>query len=212
MKHSLKYIFLITLGFLLSACSNAPTGNALYSYTFQTAKINYQVSGTSQGTSEVLIKNDKKIIINKIIKTALNGTKTNSDTITIQNGPKIYSLNSQTKTGTVLTNPLYKQLQKMSSVDRNKKLLEEAVNTTNQQGTTIPISKKEKKIAGQTCKVYTTTTGTVCLWENIPLESTTILSNFGINLTTVATSIKLNQNINDQEFKVPAGYQVTELN
>ena len=206
-----KTALLLGVLLFLAGCSQAPTGKDLYGYSFDSAKISYQISGSSKGTSDVLIKNDKKVIKNQIVQTALDGSTNNINTTVIQNGGMIYSLDNSTKTGTALTNPLYAQLQKMSAADRQKKLLQEAVRTSDQDSTDMPQPDGEKQIAGQTCQLYKTATGTVCLWENIPLENTVSLPEFGVNLTTVASTIDLNPSIDDQEFGLPSDYKVTEL-
>lgn len=212
---SKKNIILVALiaGFTLAGCQ-AGDGN-LYGYDFETAKLTYQISGTSSGTSEVLIKGEKKMVHNQIKQTMVNGESVDIDTIFIQNGPKLYTLDVRNKTGSVLTTPLYAELQKLSVSERKIRMTQDSLRDTRtpEEQAQSPLKpEKTETVAGQTCELYRNNNLETCLWQGIPLRTVASLPEYAVETTTVASTIELNQSVSDSEFDVPQGYQITELN
>ena len=196
---------LISTIFILSACQSE--GN-LYGYDFQTAHLTYKISGSSEGSSTVLIKGEKKLIKNNIVQTRPDGTKSIVDSYVIQNGGKQYTLDVSTKTGSEITNPLYSQLKQLTPVQRKSKLLEETIRSSDDS---IPKSEGQEVVAGQTCDNYSASNTKTCLWQAIPLKTITSLPDYGIQVETTVTKIELNQPILDSEFDVPSDYQITVI-
>jgi hypothetical protein len=212
-----RYFSLATL-FLLAAltftgCQNQ--GGNLYGYDFNSAKITYQISGSSTGSSDVLIKGEKKRIHNQITQTRPNGEVTQIDTILIQNGEKLYTLDPKTKTGSMVKQPFYFELQKLSPEQRRAKLILEAIRdnrTPEEQQKEPPKPEKTVDVAGQKCDLYVAPTLQTCLWQTIPLKAVASLPDYGIQTDTIATKVEINPTISDSEFDVPQDYQITELN
>lgn len=204
-------VFCVSIG-LLTGCQSADQN--VYGYDFNTAKITYQVSGSSVGTSEVIIKGEKKVIRNKIIQTKLDGSQVNIDTYLIQDGEKLYTLDSTNKTASVLKQPFYGEMQKITPEARKTLMIKEALRITETPGQSSELPKPEKtqEIAGQKCDYYTGGLTKTCLWEGIPLQTIASLPDYGIQTETTATKIELNQPIADSEFAVPNDYKITELN
>ncbi len=198
----------------LSACQAGGSGN-LYGYDFSTARITYNITGSSVGTSEILIKGEKKVIHNNIVQTKLDGTKTSINNYLIQDGDKLYSLDQTQKIASSLKQPFYAELQKLAPQERPARMITEAlrINSTPDNPAEAPKPEKTETIAGQVCDYYNTGTMTkTCLWEGIPLHTVTSLPDYGIQTETIATKIELNQPIADSEFAVPSDYKLTELN
>jgi hypothetical protein len=201
----LKALLLIslTLG-VLGGCQK--TDSNLYGYNFQTARISYKISGSSEGTSEVLIKGEKKVIKTHIVQTA--PTPSEVDSYTIQNGDKQYTLDVKTKKGNLITNPFYAELSALPADQRQERLIKEAIRSTDDAA---PKAEKQEEVAGQKCDVYAGALTKTCLWQAIPLKTVASLPEYGIQTDTTATKIELNTSIADSEFDVPSDYQITEL-
>jgi outer membrane lipoprotein-sorting protein len=194
----------------LSACQPAAQQN-VSGFDFNTAKISYKISGSSEGNSEVIIKGDKKVIKTNLVQTKIDGTKKQSKLYIIQDGEKVYTLNEDSKTGTVVKNPLYQELQKLSPEMRRTRLIKEAIRVTESESE-LPKVEKQETIAGQACDVYKTGFTENCLWQAIPLKTVASLPDYGIETTTEATKVEVNIDLADSLFKVPTDYNITELN
>ena len=203
---SRKSLLILSAIFLLAGCQN--TGN-LYGYDFQDAKITYKITGSSTGTSEVLVKGEKKKIRNQITQKRLDGTTLDVDSLMIQNGEKLYTLDPKAKTGTLVKQPFYAELQKLSPEKRQQTLVQEAIrdNRTPEEQPTGNL-----EVAGQKCDVYKNGILEICLWHAIPLKASSSLPDYGMQTDTIAEKIELNTNISDSEFDVPSDYQITNLN
>ena len=209
---SRKSLLILSAIFLLAGCQN--TGN-LYGYDFQDAKITYKITGSSTGTSEVLVKGEKKKIRNQITQKRLDGTTLDVDSLMIQNGEKLYTLDPKAKTGTLVKQPFYAELQKLSPEKRQQTLVQEAIrdNRTPEEQAKEPIKQTGNlEVAGQKCDVYKNGILEICLWHAIPLKASSSLPDYGMQTDTIAEKIELNTNISDSEFDVPSDYQITNLN
>ncbi|MGL5830840.1 MAG: hypothetical protein ACRCZE_01700 [Candidatus Altimarinota bacterium] len=213
-KTSLLFASVLISAFALTGCQffNG-SGNNVYGYDFSTAKITYEISGSSTGSSEALVKGEKKVIKSDINQTKLDGTTAQINSYLIQDGENVYTLSSDTKTGSLIKNPLYNKLKGMSVEDRKKELILEAIRQADNPDDTQNLQPETTEtVAGQTCEVYKNDRTTVCLWQGIPLKAVASLPEYGIETTTIATKIELNQDIADSEFAVPSDYQITSLN
>jgi hypothetical protein len=215
MSSKLSLSMLMLAGLLVTGCQAGVTDGNLYGYDFDTSRISYQISGSSTGTSDVLIKGEKKFVHNKITQTMVSGETVEMDNIFIQNGPKLYTLDAKTKTGTSLTTPLYGELQKLAPAQRAERLLRDALRDdrpAEEQAANPLKPEKNETIAGQTCNLYRLGNLTTCLWQGIPLRTVASLPDYAVETTTLATKVEINQPIDDSEFDVPQEYQITELN
>ncbi len=206
----------ISLLMLLSACqTDTRTANQnFYNYTFDTAKIDYQVSGSSTGKTEVWIKGDKKKIINNITVTRADGSQKQYSNMMIADAGKIYSLDPVSKTGTMVKDPFYTELEKLAPEQRQARLIQEAVATSfSSDGTTATAKPvKTEEVAGQQCELYQTELKDICLWQGIPLKTSAKSDINNVEVENRATSIVLNQGVSDSDFQVPTDYQITNLN
>lgn len=211
MKNFLKLGLIATI-FTITISGCQQQDNNFYQYPFKTAKINYQISGSSVGSSEVLIKNDKKMIKDQIVKKSLDGKEQKTNRITIVTPEKIYILNMDDKTGQSFKNSSYEELKKIDPTKRQEKLLMNAVkqDNTDQGSTDLPKSLGSEEVAGQKCDKYELQYVNICFWSGIPLKSNMDIATYSLSTQTVATKIELNTNIDDNLFSVPAEYKVTE--
>ncbi len=198
----------------LSACQPATDGN-LYGYDFSGARITYKISGSSEGKSDVLIKGEKKYIHNQSVQKKANGETSEVDNIIILDGSKLYSLDPKTKTGSMITQPYYSDLIKLTPEERKQKMLTDAINdnrTPEEQQKNPLLPTGTEVVAGQKCDTYKSGNIETCLWQAIPLRTVVSMPDYGIETTTLATNIDLSQTIADSEFAVPSDYKITELN
>lgn len=196
-----------------TGCQNN-TGD-IYGYDFETARITYDISGSSQGTSDVIIKGNKKFIHNQITQNRPNGEVIEMDTIFVQDGPTLYTLDAKSKSGSRVKTTFYDELSSLSPTERRARIVGDALRDNRDAKEQIqdPLTpEKTDTIAGQTCDVYRNKNIETCLWQGIPLRTVASLPEYAIQTTTVASKVELNQPISDSEFEVPQGYQITELN
>ncbi len=215
MSSNFRLAIMLSLSAFLFAACQSDFGN-LYGYDFKTAKISYQITGSSVGQSEVLVKGEMKKIHNQITQTKVDGSSQKIDTILIQNGDKLYSLDPATKTGSMTTQPFYAELKQLPPEQRQQRMITEAIrdNRSPEEQQQNPLKPQQsERIAGQSCDLYVIGANLqTCLWQGIPLKAIASLPDYGITTETTATSIELNQDISDSEFDVPQDYQITELN
>ncbi|MCC6643460.1 hypothetical protein IT411_01815 [Candidatus Peregrinibacteria bacterium] len=205
----LPVIFTLTF---LAGCQDSQN---LYGYDFNTAKISYKITGSTEGSSEVLIKGEKKKIHNIFTKKRADGTTLDVDSLLIQNGEKLYTLDPKAKTGSVVKQPFYTELKNLSPEQRKTRLIQESIrdNRSPEEKEKDPVKSVDSwEIAGQKCDVYTNAITQTCLWQAIPLKSIASLPEYGLKTETVADKIELNTDISDSEFDIPSDYQITELN
>lgn len=210
--YSKSFLIAFSALVLFSGCqaSNSAENN-IYGYTFQTAKITYKISGYTEGTSQVFIKGNKKIIKNDLAQKQPDGTMKPIKSITILNGDRFYALDPVTKIASSSKNPLFTELQSLTPEQRAIKIIQQAVHATSTAD--MPKPEKQEEIQGQKCDLYQTSTATkTCLWLDIPLRSITSLPENGIQVDSIATKIELNTPINDNEFDVPSDYQIKTIN
>jgi hypothetical protein len=195
--------------FGLVGCQNDAN---IYGYDFQTARITYKISGYSEGTSEVIIKGDRKVIKHNIVQSKSDGTKNEINTLLIQDADKNYTLDMKSKSGSVVKQPFYAELLKLNPEQRKARMVLEAIREEGSEGQDAPKPESTETVAGQKCEVYSGKITKTCLWQGIPLKTIASLPDFGIQTETIATKIELNKEIADSEFDVPSDYQIKELN
>ncbi|MCC7432393.1 hypothetical protein IT412_02595 [Candidatus Peregrinibacteria bacterium] len=207
-------LFSILITASLISLSGCQGQNNVYGYDFDSARITYKISGYSEGSSEMIIKGDKQLIRNNIVQTRPDGTKNEINNLLIQVGEKSYTLDPKTKKGSVISNPFYSELQRLTPDQRRDKMILNAIRNESDAGeqAIVPKPEKTEQVAGQKCEYYSGKITKTCLWQGIALKTTASLPDFGIQTDTIATKVELNQPIADSEFEVPSDYQITELN
>jgi len=172
---------------------------AVYPYTFNTARIEYAALGSTETTTTVTIKGDKELF----------QTTGAQKTLMIIDKDKITYINLDEKTGTTSKNQTYNELKKLPKEQRMNYILGTSLGLKEtKEGQSLPAASSQKQIAGQSCDVYENAPlGTICLWNGIPLEIASSITGQGIT----ATKVEVNVDVPDSAFQVPQGVTLKDL-
>ncbi len=190
----------IVMGLFLVACTTTtPASEKVYPYSFNTLKIEYNVTGNQAGNITEYFKNDQTATTlvledkaQKKINVTILGLK-----------EKNITFDNETKKGTQSPNGLYDELKKMPMEKRMEYLLRLKTNSVK---STVPQIKEKRIIAGKECNLYELAPGTeVCLWEGYQLYSK--LTTQTMTLEQVATKIETNPELPDSLFEIPKDIQ-----
>lgn len=195
---------------LISGCSSA--NSTVYQYPFKSAKIEYAISGTTEGKSTVNIKGDKYIREAHILFHKPTGDE-NQDNMYIDLGKYVYSIDLAKKTGTMTVNPLYETIMKVEPGKRQDFLKKIAGGISPENTETKELkSLGTETVAGKQCEIYETGGfGQICLWNSIALKTTISIPDLGLTNNTVATSIQTDIEIPDSTFDVPQDVQIQKI-
>lgn len=194
----------------LSGCAGTQK-EQVYPFPFESARIEYQITGNVEGTTTVLIKGDKQAYeTTAVIKGADIEEETKTKIIDAEG--MLYQIDLVTGTGQSMANPIYEQLKKLAPEERMDFLTKLAVGISDSGGVSdVPQPKGQKTVAGETCDLYDIqSVGEICLWNGIPIYSSMSIPEAGIMSANTATSIQLNVDIPDSAFNVPEGVKMTE--
>lgn len=179
----------------------------VYPYTFNTAHLEFEVSGMVKGTNSVYIKGDKSV--SEFHGTQKDGSKV--DSLFINGGEKLYQVDLNTKSGTTAQNPVYSELQKVTKEERMNHLIRSATGNAEMEAGKMPTPKEEKEFAGQKCQLYDVLkVGEVCLWNGLPIYSKVSIPDAGVENTSTAIKIETNIDVPDSKFNIPEGVQLQE--
>lgn len=195
---------------LVGCQSTGTQEEKLYPFTFDTAKISYNISGDATGTKVAYIKGNKSSVeVHKTRK--VSGVEQTMDTLTIDSGEYIYKINLNSKSGSVSKNPVYDELIKTPAANRADFLNKLNLGIVGQQ-TTMQQPKEQRTYAGQPCDLYTIQTfGEICLWQGLPLYTKVQIPGEISASIEEATEIKLNLEVADQKFVLPNGIKMQDL-
>ncbi len=204
-----KFLIPFVAGSFLVISGCAQNTNSIYQYPFNTAKISYTISGTTEGTSTVTIKGDKSVREAHIIFHKPTGDE-KQDNLYIDDGQYVYSVDLDKKQAAETPNPLYDILMKVDPSQRQDFLKKIAVGEDPNNAATQQLQQLGTlTVAGQQCQMYDTGGfGQVCLWNGIPLKTSISIPDLGLNNSTVATSVQTDIDVPDSAFDVPAGIPV----
>lgn len=206
-----KFLLPIAASFALIVFGCA-INNSAYQYPFTSAKIEYAISGTTEGKSTLLVKGDKSVREAHIVFHKPTGDE-NQNNLYIDAGEFVYSIDLDKKTGTMTSNPLYGMLTKVDPARRQEFLKRIAVGLSPDDAAARELKVVGKEtVAGQECEVYETGGfGQICLWNALPLKTSISIPDLGLTNNTVATSVEVNANIPDTAFEVPAGVEIRKV-
>lgn len=219
-----KYIFsILVLAMVFTGCTtdsnNGSANNTskgggvsnVYQYPFRSAKIEYAISGSTQGTETLYIKGDKSA---REIHTVAQGRagEEKKNNLYINSGSlDAYMIDLDKKTGIKVEDPFYEAVIKIAPAKRVEFLRKIAVKGQLPESADAPDLKmlRQENIAGQQCQTYEMPGfGEVCLLSSVPLKSKVTISEAGVDVNSVATNIQLNIDIPDSKFTVPAGVTI----
>jgi hypothetical protein len=181
----------------------------VYGFPFNTAKIEYTLTGSAEGTRTLYIKGDK--IANQVNVSEKSGEKEIKRNIkTLELGSEYITINLDDKTAVKTANYAYNELKKLPADARQSQLIKLATGNA-YPGATMPVKEGQKNIAGQTCDLYKMSTfGTVCLWNGLPINSEIKIESEKVESVSTATKIELNVDIPDNVFQIPTDVKVQE--
>ena len=196
---------------LISGCS-VLSNNSTYQYPFKTVKIEYAISGTTEGKSTVMINGDKLVREAHIVFHKPTGDETQNN-MYIDAGQYVYSVDLDKKTATMTKNPLYDVLTKVDASKRQEFLKKIAVGISPDVADNRELKiVTTETVAGQQCEVYETGGfGQICLWNAVPLKTTISIPDLNLTNNTVATSIQTDVDVPDSAFEVPAVITVQKV-
>lgn len=181
---------------LLTGCDQATPKN-IKVYEFDTAIVQYELTGTSEGSETLYIKGD-----NKSTERFAAQDGAESQTLDLELGAVKYSVNLQNNTVIKLDNEDYEALKNMSKEEQEMFLVKNELGLA--QSAENPQKIGEAIVAGQTCNIYNVSNiGTACIWNGIVLQKETTL--LGVTNSKIATEVKTNIQIPDERFDLPSG-------
>jgi hypothetical protein len=187
---------------VFSACASGQ--EKVFPYTFNTAKIEYKISGDIDGNMTTYIKGDQSV--NKLSGTASPDNEPVS-TLTISLGESIYFVDLVSNTGYSTQNPIYAELKTLNKKEKQERLLSYATNTNYTEGK--PEVVEQREYAGKKCDLYAIEgIGEICLWEGVPLYSKASFEDRERIIQT--TSISTEIDIPDSEFQLPEGVSIQD--
>lgn len=191
----------------LAGCSEQKS-EKVHPYPFDTARIEYELSGDITGNISVVIKGDQSSHETHATEQSTPGTTINNKLL--DKGEYLYQINLDTNQGQKAKNPIYEQLKALPQEERMGFLTKLAVGAGADGEDPKPVG--EKVIAGETCNLYEVRNiGEICLWNGIPLYSSMNIPEAGIQSTNTAVSLQLNVNVPDSTFEVPSDATITEV-
>ena len=211
MKKNYLPVFAAAAIFLSGCGSTVDSGN-IHSYPFKTAKIEYSISGTTEGKSVVYIKGDQYMRESHIVFHKATGDEKQNN-IYMDDLKNIYSINLDQKTGSGYANPLGEILKTVPPEKREQVLNNIAAGLAPDAAATQTLNPSgTMTVAGQQCDVYQRgDLGEICLWHTIPLKTAVSIPDFGLSNSTVAVSIQTDIDLPDNVFEVPAGINLIKI-
>ncbi len=191
----------IVTGMFFAGCASE-TNQKVNPYPFDTAKIEYKLSGNLEGTQTVYIKGDLAARETQGVRNTENGEENIHD-LYLEIGDNRYEIDLNTKKGKKSMNPIYNELKNLTQNEKNDFLVKIATGVAETEG--LPTSTGEKEFVGKTCKMYDVSDiGEVCIWNGIPLYYKR-----NQNVTT-AVSVETDVSLDDAVFAVPVDVTITD--
>lgn len=170
-------------------------------YSFKSAIVKYQVSGSQNGEQELYINNHGKKTCMIMNVTVTMGSFTNTtNMMNIANGNDYYYIDLEAGTGTKTTMTPEQKEQMMGMLKQMMPAIENITESWNKVGT--------ETILGKSCDIYEEKGMKVWIWNNLSLKSE--ISFMGMNTNTEAVSLDVDVNIPASKFEPPAGVTIEE--
>ncbi|MFC1810011.1 hypothetical protein ACFLZH_00775 [Patescibacteria group bacterium] len=187
-----KFITLIIALIFFTGCLPADYPTEIAVYDFNTAVIQYELTGQEEGDMTVYLRGDQQ---------ATYKTTQAGNILEINLGDKIYSVDMDKATAVELPTTFYESLKAMSAEDQELAIVKKALGI--KDAATDPEAITKKVVAGQQCDVYNIPNiGVACIWNGIVIEKE--ITMLGLTNKTVAVSIQTNVDIPPERFEVPA--------
>lgn len=183
-------------------------------YPFDTAIIQYEGTGIFGGTSTLYIDADKQLKAHeKHIDATIMGMQQRSSTLLLTTPSTIYSIDTISKTGTTMPNPVKALKEKWAAFTPEQKAnVRQNIETFGfQMATNLGSDVKQDggEVLGIKCDVVRAMGTSSCTWSDIGITLKSE-STLGIPGKEVATSIQRDVPLPDDIFTIPKGLQLTE--
>lgn len=191
----------IVLGLIISAGCAREYPKKLKVHTFDTALIQYQITGAAEGEEALYIRGDQKALHRYV---TINDQERR--TLELDLGPEKYNANLIKMTAVRSENPDYAKLQQMSAEEQEKHILRRELGL--KEGVELPEPTSKTTYAGKQCDLYNIPNiGSACIWEGVVLMKEVILLDT-VNVKT-AISVETDIQIPAERFDLPVGVIVT---
>lgn len=180
----------------VAGCTDTYPQN-LQVYSFDTAIIQYDLSGNAEGEETLYIRGDQTALHRFVTRAGVE-----ENVFELDLGDEMYIADLQKMTAVKSRNEDYENLKSMSKEDQEAYLIKKELGLKDSVKLGEPLS--QKTVAGQTCDVYQVPNiGTACVWEGIVLEKEIkILDTIS---KKVAVSVETNVEIPSERFELPEG-------
>ncbi|MFC1655746.1 hypothetical protein ACFL3C_02660 [Patescibacteria group bacterium] len=196
----LASVFVLLSLFALSGCGDSYP-QELSVYSFDTAIIQYEIGGISQGDETVYMRGDQKSS-HRFVTTGAQ----EENTLQLDLGNDRYVADLNKMTATKVKNNDYEKLISMSKEEQEKYLVRKALGL--KDSVEVPEPLTTAMVAGQKCKLYEIENiGVACIWEGVVLKKE--ISILGNSSTKTAVSAEVNVDIAKERFELPAGVILT---
>lgn len=195
MKKLISLSAFIGLLFVAGCTDNYPQD--LQVYSFDTAVIQFDLSGNAVGDETLYIRGDQRALHRFVTRAGVEENMFELDL-----GSESYIADLQKMTAVKIKSDDYEELKAMSKEDQSIYLIKKELGL--KANVELGTSLSKKTVAGQQCDVYQLSNiGTACVWNGVVLEKEVkILDTVS---KKVAVSIETNVEIPSERFELPEG-------
>ena len=165
-------------------------------YDFNTALVQYELNGQTEGDATLYIRGDQKALYKTV--TVAGQPKS---TLDLELGEKAYAVDLDKATAVEVSATDYEKLKAMTEEGQNMYLVKKTLGIKN--GAEDPQAATTKTVAGRECDLYIVPNiGTACIWNGVVLEKEVNI--LDVTNQTVATRVQTDVEIQPEKFEIPA--------
>ncbi len=204
MKKIISFIGFLTLAgatLLFVGCDGESYPNKLSVYPFETAVIQYELSGNTEGDQSLFIRGDEKAV-----STFVTTPDKESRTFELYLGSTKYIANLDKMTAVKAPNTQYTDMLELDPEEQEAYLIKKSLGL--KESAELPEPVITSTVAGHECEVYEIpNVGSACIWNGIVLQKEVTLA--GITNKATAVNVSVDVDIPSERFELPAGVIVT---
>lgn len=199
MKKSSIVVVSLFMGILavgLAGCTQ-DYPSEIKAYGFDTAFIQYDLSGAEAGSMSVYIRGDQKAVL----KTVEGAEGVAVNTLELSLGDIGYVVDMDAAIAVKVANAEYVELKKMSPEEQEVYLVKEALGLKTSAQAPEPLN--VQMVAGHECNLYLVQNiGSACVWNGLVLEKEITIA--GLTNKQVATEVQVDVAVPAERFELPA--------
>lgn len=186
---------------LFAGCGNSSYPSELSVYPFNTAVIQYELSGNSEGDQSLFIRGDERAVSTFIVTPGREGRS-----LELYLGSTKYIADLDKMTAVKAPNTSYTEMLELNPEEQEAYLIKKSLGLKETADLPEPIIQSE--IAGYECDIYEIpNVGSACIWNGIVLQKEVTLA--GITNKTTAVNISVDVDIPAERFELPDNVIVT---